>query len=106
MYFENLSLYEEAGTLWTSIPRRKRVRWLDMVRIKVRELVEERGLTWREFGESTGFSKQTVHALMTGRLTRLDLRTLDTLCRYFGVPLSDVIVFEDDDNLAMVDENS
>jgi DNA-binding Xre family transcriptional regulator len=61
------------------------------MRLKVRELVESRGLTWQRFAEETGLSKQTVHALMSGNMTRIDLRTLDVLCRYFRVGAGDII---------------
>jgi putative transcriptional regulator len=56
----------------------------------VRELVEQRGVTWQKFGEETGLSKQTVYALMTSKITRLDFRTLDVLCSYFGVTPGEV----------------
>lgn len=63
----------------------------EMVRLRVKQLVEARGLTWQKFGEETGLSKQTVHALIKGKTTRIDFGTLETLCRYFNVPVNEVI---------------
>lgn len=65
-----------------------------VMRLKVRDLVESRGLTWKRFAEETGLSKQTVHALMTGKVTRIDLGTLDALCQYFHVNVGDIIEHE------------
>lgn len=61
------------------------------MRLKVRDLVESRGLTWQRFAEDTGLSKQTIHALMSGKVTRIDLGTLDALCEYFHVAVGDII---------------
>lgn len=64
-----------------------------MVRLRVKELVAERGLTWKKFAEETGLSKQTVHALISGKMTRLDLKTLDVLCKYFGVSVGELVEY-------------
>lgn len=61
------------------------------MRLKVRELVESRGITWQRFAEETGLSKQTIYALMSDKITRLDLGTLNALCEYFQVPVGDII---------------
>ena len=50
-------------------------------------------MTWQKFGEETGLSKQTIYALMTNKITRLDLKTLDLLCHYFGVAPSQVLEY-------------
>ena len=67
-----------------------------MIRLRVRELVERRGLTWQKFGEETGLSKQTVHALIQGKTTRIDFGTLETLCRYFEVSVDQIIHMQQD----------
>jgi len=64
------------------------------MRLKVRDLVESRGLTWQRFAEETGLSKQTIHALMSGKMSRLDLRTLEILCEYFRVDVGEIIEHE------------
>ncbi len=67
-----------------------------MIRLRVKELVEQRGLTWQKFGADTGLSKQTIYSLMTGKVARLDLRTLEVLCTYFEVSPNDLLEIVDD----------
>jgi DNA-binding Xre family transcriptional regulator len=69
------------------------VRTSDVVRLRVKELVAQRGVTWQAFGEETGLSKQTVYALMTNKITRLDLRTLAALCAYFAVGPGEILEY-------------
>lgn len=73
--------------------RNRKVSRKPVVRLRVKELVEQRGMTWNKFGEDTGLSKQTVYALMTGKMSRIDLRTLDVLCSYFDVPIGEVVEY-------------
>jgi putative transcriptional regulator len=64
-----------------------------VVSLRVKELVEKRGVSWQKFGEETGLSKQTVYSLMTNRMTRVDLKTLDVLCAYFNVNPGDLLQY-------------
>jgi len=66
---------------------------LAVIRLRVKDLIEQRSVTWQRFGEDTGLSKQTVYALMTNRVTRLDFKTLDILCRYLNVGPGEILEY-------------
>ncbi len=51
------------------------------VRILLGEILRERGLTSRSVADQTGLRKQTVRAIVTGRVTRFNLSTIEYLMR-------------------------
>ena len=54
-----------------------------------------RRLTMLELARRTGLSYSSVHALYHGRTRRLDLETLDRLCRALGVGVGDILEYRE-----------
>lgn len=70
-----------------------------MIRFRVRELLsdkqfnEDRVITITEMAEATGISRVTLSKMINrrGYITATD--TLDSLCRYFGCAISDLVEY-------------
>ena len=54
-----------------------------------------RRLTMLELARRTGLSYSSVHALYHGRTRRIDLETLDRLCRALGVGVGDILEYRE-----------
>ena len=64
------------------------------VRIKVDELLEERGMTVADLAEKTGMSYATVLALKRNASNTLRLDTIARICDALGVRVERVLVYE------------
>jgi len=64
------------------------------VRIRVDELLEERGMTVGDLAEKTGMNYATVLALKRNASTRVDLDTIARICDALGVRIERVLVYE------------
>ena len=58
-----------------------------------REAALRRDIKNEEIAEGAGISKDTVSRLLQDKVTRLDLNTLDGLCRYAGVQSGQPVPF-------------
>lgn len=56
-----------------------------MIKFKLLETMQAKGITPKELVESTGLTRQTVKGLMSGYHARVDLDTLDRLCKALDV---------------------
>jgi len=64
------------------------------VRIRVSELLEERGMTVGDLAEKTGMSYATVLALKRNASNTLRLNTIALICGALGVRVEEVLVYE------------
>lgn len=55
------------------------------IKLQIGELARQRGLTIKALAERAGVAYNTAHTLATGRATRIDLDTLDRMCRALQV---------------------
>lgn len=60
------------------------IEFAQFVREKEAEL--KRDFTIAEISEGSGISENTIKRLLRGRVSRIDQRTIDGLCRFFDVP--------------------
>ena len=61
------------------------------VRVRLRELREERGLSQQALGDAAGVRQATISELESGKARRVDFTTLDRLARALGVDASALI---------------
>jgi putative transcriptional regulator len=54
----------------------------------------ERKIRVARLARETGLARSTIDGLYYGRVKRVDMDTLDRLCRYFTVPLSAILEWE------------
>ena len=62
------------------------------MRVKLKELMQARGLTAAQVAEATGLNLATVYNLREKSVRRLDEKTLDALSSTFGVTSLDKLV--------------
>lgn len=68
---------------------------LDLLRVN-KERAEDRKLPYRVIGQETGLSPSTLVRLMNNDFDRVDRGTLDTLCRFFGCSLCELLDYVPD----------
>lgn len=66
------------------------------IKIKLSEVRAERGISFGALSERTGVTKANLIKLSQGKSTRLDLNTLDVLCRELDVAVSDLLEYVPD----------
>ena len=66
---------------------------------KLKELMNNKGLNQSQLSKATGLSPATVGNLYRNRFSRIDIDTLETLCKHFGVGIDGLfeVVFDDGD---------
>ena len=57
---------------------------------KLKNLMEERGLSQKALAEATGISPTTVGKLYRSEFSRIDNNTTITLCKFFDVGIADL----------------
>lgn len=63
-------------------------------KIKEREVAEGRVITQKEIAEACGVSEPTIGRWVKNDLGRLEIRTLEKLCNYFGCDVGDLLYIE------------
>ena len=66
-----------------------------MIENRLSRLLGERRLSIAELGRRTGIPYTSLHALYHGTATRVDLKTLDRLCRALGVGVGDILEYRE-----------
>ncbi len=64
------------------------------VRIRVAELLKERGMSVSDLAEEAGLAYGTALALSRSSNTRVDLDTLARVCAALSVQIADLLVYE------------
>lgn len=66
------------------------------IRIKLDELLTQSGKTAKEVSAATGIMEGALSEWRNNKITKMDLRTLVKLCRYFNCTLPDLIEYVPD----------
>lgn len=66
------------------------------VRIKFDELLFKHGIRVPQAVEMTGLNRNTLYGLTTKRYNRIDLETLDKICKAFNCGITDIIEYVED----------
>lgn len=66
-----------------------------MINNRLKELIDASGKTMYAVAKETGLNYQTVHSLAVGNANRVDLKTLEKLCKALGVKVGDILVYEE-----------
>jgi len=61
------------------------------IRVRLRELLEQRGMAQTELQAKTGLGYSTINALYHGKTDRVEFATLDVLCDVLGCEIGDLL---------------
>ncbi|EJL27425.1 helix-turn-helix transcriptional regulator [Brevibacillus formosus] len=64
------------------------------IRIKLREILEQKGITQRELARLTGLRASTVNHLCSEKVDRVYLETLELICKTLNIPIEQLIEIE------------
>ncbi len=64
------------------------------VLIAQREVATGKKISYESLAAEVGLSKNTLNRLAEGKTDRVDLLTLDKLCRYFRCDVGDLLAYE------------
>ena len=67
-----------------------------MIKIRLSRLMGERREKIADLHRATMLSRQTISALYNEEVARVDLATLETLCKHFGCQISDLLEYQPD----------
>lgn len=70
-----------------------------MIRIHLSRLMGERRLKIADVARDTGISRSALTRLYYEDIERLDLESLETLCRYLGVDIPDMLELADKEDM-------
>lgn len=62
-----------------------------MIRCNLKVLLAQRDISTTKLQADTGLSKAQVYLLYSNDVKRVDLDTLETICRYLNVGIADVL---------------
>jgi putative transcriptional regulator len=63
------------------------------IRVRLRELLEKRGMAQTELQAKSGLGYSTINALYHGKTERVEFATLGALCAVLGCEVGDVIEY-------------
>lgn len=66
-----------------------------MIRCHLSRLMGEKKLKISDLARETGLHRNTITLLYQENATRVDIETMDVLCRYFGVSIGELFEFVD-----------
>lgn len=69
-----------------------------MIKCHLSRLMGERKLKISDVARDTGLHRNTITLLYQETATRIDLDAIDTLCKYFGVPVGELFEYVDTTN--------
>lgn len=69
-----------------------------MIKCHLSRLMGERKLKISDVARDTGLHRNTITLLYQETATRVDLEAIDKLCRYFSIPVGDLLEFSNDAN--------
>ncbi len=59
--------------------------------------VEKRDVSLAEVAKETGLSRQALYKWQNNKLERIEMNSINRLCRYFGVQISDLFEYIEDE---------
>lgn len=63
------------------------------IRVRLRELLERRGMAQTELQARSGLGYSTINALYHGKTERVEFATLEALCEVLGCEVGDVLEY-------------
>lgn len=75
-----------------------------MINIKVAELMGKHKLTRKALSEMTGIRPNTISALWSGNIKRLEIQQIDKLCTAFKCQPSDLMEYIPNDKANSIDQ--
>lgn len=66
------------------------------VRLRLREILEERGISQRELARRMNIRSSTVSHLCSDKVNAAYFGTLEQICKTLDIPLHELIVLEDE----------
>lgn len=63
------------------------------IQVRLKELLERRGMAQTELQARTGLGYSTINALYHGKTERVEFATLETLCDVLGCKVGDLIEY-------------
>lgn len=66
------------------------------IRLRLKEILEERGMTQRELARKMNIRPNTISHLCSGKVNAVYFDTLEHICKTLDIDLHDIIVMEDD----------
>lgn len=67
-----------------------------MIKIHLSRMMGEHKEKVADLQRSTGLARNTITGLYQEDVARIDLSTLDTLCKHYGCKVSDLLEFQND----------
>ena len=67
-----------------------------VIKIKLQELADAKGVTLYRVSEDTGIGYSTLHKFKENRVKMINLEYLDKLCRYFDCKPDKILDYEKD----------
>jgi len=81
-----------------------------MIRMKLKELIESKGMSMLVLSEKAGVSYMAVCRVCRDKITRIDFSTLNNLCNALGCVPSDIIEYtkdkDDKDEVSVKEEET
>lgn len=68
-----------------------------VIKIHLSRLLGERKLKIADVQRETGLARNTISGLYQETTARIDLATLDTLCKHFGCTVGELVEYVEDD---------
>ena len=66
------------------------------LRVRLKELADERGLKLRFIAQKTGIAEATLYAISSNPNYNATLRTIEKLCEFFGVTPNELLEIEEE----------
>jgi putative transcriptional regulator len=63
------------------------------IRVRLRELLEKRGMAQTELQARSGLGYSTINALYHGKTERVEFGTLENLCEVLGCGVGDILEY-------------
>lgn len=67
------------------------------IKIRLREILEDRGMSQRELARLMGIRHPTINHLCSDQVDRVYIRTLEQICEVLQIDISELIVSEKDE---------
>jgi putative transcriptional regulator len=64
------------------------------IKVKLIEILEQKGISQRELARMTGLRPNTVNHLCSGEVDRVYLETLEKVCKALDVKIEDILQLE------------
>jgi putative transcriptional regulator len=65
------------------------------IRLRLNEIIKERGISQRELARLTGLRPNTISHLCSDKVNSAYFETLETICRALDIDIKDLLVLED-----------